>query len=475
MQITNKFGTGEIYSINEAIASQYVYGTYIYCECTACMSIYSDFLSWISSNNDNLLVNSEFIANMIIVLGCQVTDLAIYNDIKTAERLHEKNPKTQIYIGGCLAQRFDIKLPEYVRRLDVTRVEYQPISDEAFELITWAKPFWVTESINPDDKLADGNLFRDKYPLKIGAGCHGKCKYCTIRETRGPAYETDALLQVNEFLEHDNIVLISDSPAVEQIKDWCMLAERYSKKISIRNLEPQNAMQCTDELTSLAKKGLLEILHVPIQSSITYVLNAMDRSVPATHAYVQFAQALRKFGVIVATNIIIDYVVDGKVFHNMNTEWLDANFDYWVWNPYFNGDWNMEKAEARFKEYITGDSTGDSTGVPKPESISTFDVGKVSDGFHTFDELYYHRAVLFSIICNKWPGIAWKSIKHNDGTCYEGYFIAGISTLSGQTTYHIKNDLYSLFKVKVLERAPRWDRHTPEQAIDRLRLFSESL
>lgn len=30
-------------------------------------------------------------------------------------------------------------------------------------------------------------------------------------------------------------------------------------------------------------------------------------------------------------------------------------------------------------------------------------MGEVSDGYHTFNELYYHRAVLFAVICNEHP------------------------------------------------------------------------
>ena len=36
-------------------------------------------------------------------------------------------------------------------------------------------------------------------------------------------------------------------------------------------------------------------------------------------------------------------------------------------------------------------------------------VRNISDGYHTFDELYYHRMVLFSIICNTYDDKAWKS------------------------------------------------------------------
>lgn len=40
--------------------------------------------------------------------------------------------------------------------------------------------------------------------------------------------------------------------------------------------------------------------------------------------------------------------------------------------------------------------------------------GKISDGSHTFYDLYYHRMVLFAIICNQFSDIAWKSKQHED-------------------------------------------------------------
>lgn len=43
-------------------------------------------------------------------------------------------------------------------------------------------------------------------------------------------------------------------------------------------------------------------------------------------------------------------------------------------------------------------------------------MGEFSDGYHTFNELYHHRAVLFSVVCNQNPLCAWKAKKHHDGT-----------------------------------------------------------
>lgn len=96
-------------------------------------------------------------------------------------------------------------------------------------------------------------------------------------------------------------------------------------------------------------------------------------------------------------------------------------------------------------------------------------IGDLSDGYHTFNELYHHRAVLFSVICNMLPHRAWKSKLHHTGDMYDGMFIVGIETPEGQATYHYDIEPYwDMFKVVEVERAPEWDGHTPEEAINRI-------
>lgn len=96
-------------------------------------------------------------------------------------------------------------------------------------------------------------------------------------------------------------------------------------------------------------------------------------------------------------------------------------------------------------------------------------VGKFSDGDHTFDDLYYHRMMLFAVICNTYPQCAWKSWKHEDGTMYDDYFIVGITTPDGDYSYHYHKDYWNNFNVPELENAPHWDGHKPE---DIGRIFS---
>ena len=98
---------------------------------------------------------------------------------------------------------------------------------------------------------------------------------------------------------------------------------------------------------------------------------------------------------------------------------------------------------------------------------SQFVTGDTSDGYHTFNELYHHRAVLFSVIVKAFQEKAWKARLHHDGTMYDGMFIVGIDTPYGQVSYHYDIDPYwHMFECRELERAPEWDGHT--LAIERI-------
>ena len=101
--------------------------------------------------------------------------------------------------------------------------------------------------------------------------------------------------------------------------------------------------------------------------------------------------------------------------------------------------------------------------------VPTKGIGEVSDGFHTFNELYHHRAVLFSVICNSMPEKAWKSKLHNTGDMFPGMIVVRIITPEGYATYHFDIEPYwDMFNVQELTMAPEWDGHTPEDAINRI-------
>ena len=106
------------------------------------------------------------------------------------------------------------------------------------------------------------------------------------------------------------------------------------------------------------------------------------------------------------------------------------------------------------------------------EPIYVPDAGSVSDGYHTFNELYHQRAILFATIVNSNLDISWKSLKHEDGSyCFDkngDWFIVGIDTPEGSYTYHYETDKYwDIFKCQVLKCGKHWDGHT-EKDVTRL-------
>ena len=103
------------------------------------------------------------------------------------------------------------------------------------------------------------------------------------------------------------------------------------------------------------------------------------------------------------------------------------------------------------------------------------DIRELSDGFHTFNSLYYQRAILFATIVNTYKELAWKSKKHEDGQfCFGGgWFIVGIDTPKGSYTYHYEAEYWDLFDCKELPRAKHWDGHTDEDVTRLLSLCFE--
>ena len=91
-------------------------------------------------------------------------------------------------------------------------------------------------------------------------------------------------------------------------------------------------------------------------------------------------------------------------------------------------------------------------------------IGEMSDGYHTFNGLYYQRMVLFAALVNAHKDKAWKSWKHEDGElCFGGgWFIVGIDTPEGSYTYHYEEKDWNRFECEELPVAKHWDGHTEE-------------
>jgi len=102
------------------------------------------------------------------------------------------------------------------------------------------------------------------------------------------------------------------------------------------------------------------------------------------------------------------------------------------------------------------------------------DMGEVSDGYHTFNELYYYRmlynAAFFNLLPKEW---VHKSKRHHTGEeCFGGgWFIVMANLPTGQISNHYELKDWDLFQVPEKEFADEWDGHTPQEAAERLHKY----
>lgn len=109
----------------------------------------------------------------------------------------------------------------------------------------------------------------------------------------------------------------------------------------------------------------------------------------------------------------------------------------------------------------------------KPETLIYEDIGNMSDGYHTFNELYDFRRVYNAALFNEWAEQGkynvLKSKVHEDGEkCFDGdWFIVQATLPSGQISNHYEMKYWDDFMVN--EKLPdKFDGHTPKDVLNRI-------
>lgn len=106
----------------------------------------------------------------------------------------------------------------------------------------------------------------------------------------------------------------------------------------------------------------------------------------------------------------------------------------------------------------------------------------ISDGFHTFDELYYYRMLYNSNTVNLLAFLKSKNVKeftnfdvikskkHFGGEpCYGGgWFIVVIKTPWGQISNHYKLEYWDMFNCRAAKQSWKWDGHGMKESTDRM-------
>lgn len=102
------------------------------------------------------------------------------------------------------------------------------------------------------------------------------------------------------------------------------------------------------------------------------------------------------------------------------------------------------------------------------------DKGEISDGYHTFNELYYYRMLYNAAFFNLLPKeLVHKSKRHHDGKeCFGGgWFIVMANLPTGQISNHYELKDWDLFQIPEKDTADEWDGHTPQEAAERIHKY----
>ena len=105
------------------------------------------------------------------------------------------------------------------------------------------------------------------------------------------------------------------------------------------------------------------------------------------------------------------------------------------------------------------------------------EMGKVSDGYHTFDELYEFRKIYNACLFNEWASqnkySVYKSRRHHDNKyCFDdgNYYIVCANLPTGQISNHYEMKDWDLFDVPWFSKAQwEFDGHTPQDVIRRIK------
>jgi len=109
------------------------------------------------------------------------------------------------------------------------------------------------------------------------------------------------------------------------------------------------------------------------------------------------------------------------------------------------------------------------------------DKSQISDGYHTFAELYEHRHALFLALVSTMPECFVMSRFHSDGKLcfgsYEWFIVIGELPTGDQISYHLPASLWDIAAktgVQVVEKALEWNGHTSEDVVNSLFTYATS-
>ena len=200
----------------------------------------------------------------------------------------------------------------------------------------------------------------------------------------------------------------------------------------------------------------------------------INQLLPEQYIVYSLEEFEEKFPYKVGDNVThyVGRLLETQVITNMR--W-DSNYDCVL---YYLDNCNIIKVEDIL--YKIGSPEDNIPTIQDKTTVETMkeDKGNISDGYHTFNELYEYRLLYNASMFNEFAKQnlydVHKSKLHSDGTIPfgdENWFVVQAELPNGQISNHYEMKDWDLFQIPIKEKANPYDGHTPHDVAKRLREF----
>lgn len=247
------------------------------------------------------VTGSAFDANVVIVNSCTVTGEADRQVRQMIRRVAARNPKAQIIVTGCYAQRSPKELSELPQVRYVVGNSHKPlIGNLALQLFdeelsahgraeVLCSSIFLEKELEPSSHLGSGG--RTRAVVKVQDGCNANCSFCIIPSVRGRSRSLPALQVVDEIRQlvargFKEVVfsgihlgtygrdLTPKTTLIDLLRETLTIPDL--DRIRLSSIEP---LEVTAEIIQLVASDprVAHHMHIPLQSGSAAILRAMYR------------------------------------------------------------------------------------------------------------------------------------------------------------------------------------------------------
>ena len=240
-------------------------------------------------------------ADCYILNTCHIREKAtekVYHDIGRVKKEFRNRKKPIVLVTGCVAQAENEEMlnrEKYINAV-IGPQSYHQISSilnriEKTEEKINSTEFEVIEKFDSLNELKNSSSKTSSF-LTIQEGCDKFCHFCVVPYTRGPEYSRpfgDILSEAKQLINNGSkeITLLGQNVNAyyfqEQNKHF-KLSDIIYELNNLKNLiriryTTSHPKDVTEDLINVHKncEKLMPILHLPVQSGSTKILNAMNR------------------------------------------------------------------------------------------------------------------------------------------------------------------------------------------------------